>query len=177
MITPDNYVVKKSNILDRNRFPTCPNIIKSPTQESDGYKTRPYGDIQKQISTQTKKIVLDIERGGTKEEMVEATVASVQKLSDEHILELAEYAVKIEEHYGKPMDIERAVEDGELFILQARPITTLGEDTRQIFEKAYTRDTTLIIQQAWYNGFLTGILDIETKEPPYQVPVVYYMHD
>jgi pyruvate,water dikinase len=123
MITPDNYVVKKC----RDKDLPCP--------------------IVKQISNQIKKIVLDIEKGGTREEAIEETVASAQKLSDEHILQLAESAIKIEEHYGKPMDIERAVEDGELFILQARPITTL-EQQREIFEKAYTRDTTLIIQQA-----------------------------
>jgi pyruvate,water dikinase len=41
------------------------------------------------------------------------------------ILELARWAVRIEEHYGKPMDIEWAKdgETGELFVLQARPET------------------------------------------------------
>jgi pyruvate,water dikinase len=77
-------------------------------------------------------------------------------LSDKHILQLVEYAKEIEEHYGKPMDIERAIEDGELFILQARPITTLEKNTKELFEKAYTRDTTLIIQQARNDGFLRG---------------------
>jgi pyruvate,water dikinase len=41
------------------------------------------------------------------------------------ILELARWAVRIEKHYGKPMDIEWAKdgETGELFVLQARPET------------------------------------------------------
>ena len=45
---------------------------------------------------------------------------------DEHeILKLAQWAVAIEEHYGRPMDIEWAKdgETGELFIVQARPET------------------------------------------------------
>ncbi|HEY5897467.1 MAG TPA: phosphoenolpyruvate synthase, partial [Burkholderiales bacterium] len=46
-------------------------------------------------------------------------------LKDEEILELARYAVAIERHYGRPMDIEwgRDGNDGKLYILQARPET------------------------------------------------------
>jgi pyruvate,water dikinase len=46
-------------------------------------------------------------------------------LNDEEILELARYAMIIEEHYGRPMDIEwgRDGLDGRLYILQARPET------------------------------------------------------
>jgi pyruvate,water dikinase len=41
------------------------------------------------------------------------------------VLELARYAVKIEKHYGRPMDIEWGKDglDGKLYILQARPET------------------------------------------------------
>ena len=46
-------------------------------------------------------------------------------LSDDEVTELARHAVKIEEHYGRPMDIEWARDgvDGKLYILQARPET------------------------------------------------------
>ena len=46
-------------------------------------------------------------------------------LADEEILKLAEWAKTIEEHYGKPMDIEWAKdgETGELAVVQARPET------------------------------------------------------
>ncbi|MEW5892063.1 MAG: phosphoenolpyruvate synthase [Pseudomonadota bacterium] len=46
-------------------------------------------------------------------------------LSEAEILELARYAVSIERHYGRPMDIEwgRDGIDGKLYILQARPET------------------------------------------------------
>lgn len=46
-------------------------------------------------------------------------------LSDDEILRLARWAVVIERHYGKPMDMEWAKdgESGELFIVQARPET------------------------------------------------------
>jgi len=46
-------------------------------------------------------------------------------LSDEEILELARYAVAIERHYGRPMDIEWGKDgaDGQIYVLQARPET------------------------------------------------------
>ncbi len=46
-------------------------------------------------------------------------------LDDDELLELARYALIIEEHYGRPMDIEwgRDGIDGKLYILQARPET------------------------------------------------------
>ena len=46
-------------------------------------------------------------------------------LKDDEILELARYAVAIERHYGRPMDIEwgRDGLDGRLYVLQARPET------------------------------------------------------
>src|ERR1041384_784947 len=45
-------------------------------------------------------------------------------LSDDETLELARYAVAIERHYGRPMDIEWGKDgDGRLYVLQARPET------------------------------------------------------
>ena len=46
-------------------------------------------------------------------------------LSDQHVEELARYAMIIEEHYGRPMDIEWVLDgtDHKLYIVQARPET------------------------------------------------------
>ncbi len=46
-------------------------------------------------------------------------------LDDEQVEELARFGIAIEDHYGRPMDIEWALdgEDGQLYILQARPET------------------------------------------------------
>jgi pyruvate,water dikinase len=50
-------------------------------------------------------------------------------LSEEDVLELARYAVRIERHYGRPMDIEWGKDgiDGRLYILQARPETVKSQ--------------------------------------------------
>jgi len=49
-----------------------------------------------------------------------------QKLTDEEIMQLAKIALKIEEHYGKPQDTEFAIEGGKVYLVQSRPVTTLG---------------------------------------------------
>ena len=43
------------------------------------------------------------------------------------ILDLARLALSVEAHYGSPQDMEFAIEDGELFMVQSRPITTLDD--------------------------------------------------
>ncbi|MDQ5848874.1 MAG: phosphoenolpyruvate synthase, partial [Pseudomonadota bacterium] len=50
---------------------------------------------------------------------------SAFSLKDNEVLELARYAVAIEKHYGRPMDIEWAKDggDGRIYVLQARPET------------------------------------------------------
>ncbi|MDR1229290.1 MAG: phosphoenolpyruvate synthase [Azoarcus sp.] len=58
-------------------------------------------------------------------------------LTDEDVLELARYAVIIERHYGRPMDIEwgKDGEDGKLYILQARPETVKSQSSGLVMEK------------------------------------------
>jgi pyruvate,water dikinase len=55
-------------------------------------------------------------------------------LSDDEITELARTAVTIENHYGRPMDIEWGKDgtDGKLYILQARPETVQSQSGRTI---------------------------------------------
>ncbi len=53
-------------------------------------------------------------------------------LTDDEVIELARYAVIIEKHYGRPMDIEWGKDgrDGKLYILQARPETVKSQQRR-----------------------------------------------
>lgn len=58
-------------------------------------------------------------------------------LSDEQVIELARYAVTIEEHYGRPMDIEWALDgnDNHLYIVQARPETVESLTNQNVIER------------------------------------------
>ena len=58
-------------------------------------------------------------------------------LSDADVIELARYALIIEEHYGRPMDIEwgKDGQDGKLYILQARPETVKSQSVGKIEQR------------------------------------------
>jgi len=58
-------------------------------------------------------------------------------LSDEDVIELARFALRIEEHYQRPMDIEWAKDgaDGKLYILQARPETVKSRKSSEVQER------------------------------------------
>ena len=70
-----------------------------------------------------------------------------QVLTDEQIIEVAKIGAKIEEHYGWPQDIEWAydADDGKLYIVQSRPITTLKEETTAA-EAAETEEAEVILK-------------------------------
>jgi len=58
-------------------------------------------------------------------------------ISDEDVTELARIAMRIETHYGRPMDIEwgRDADDGRLYVLQARPETVRSQHSGTSVER------------------------------------------
>ncbi|MCW2813896.1 MAG: ppsA 1 [Nocardioides sp.] len=83
---------------------------------------------------------------------VEPAQSRVLSLTDEEVTELAAHALVIEEHYGRPMDIEwgRDGVDGLIYILQARPETVQSRRTgaleRFSIEKSATKDATVLVE-------------------------------
>ena len=65
--------------------------------------------------------------GKTVKDSIPEELTDRQKLPDEKIIELAKLCVKIEEHFKKPQDIEWAMEQNHLYIVQSRPITTIAK--------------------------------------------------
>ncbi|MBI5462125.1 MAG: phosphoenolpyruvate synthase [Gammaproteobacteria bacterium] len=86
-----------------------------------------------------KMIYRDNSDGGSPVETVE--VASAERLrfalDDAELVELARHAMTIEEHYGRPMDIEWARDgvDGKLYIVQARPETVKSRASSQVLQR------------------------------------------
>ena len=77
--------------------------------------------------TADKEVMTVYTESGTEERPVPEAQRRQPVLDDEAAAELARYGVRIDDHYGSPQDIEWALSKGELFILQARPITALTE--------------------------------------------------
>lgn len=80
-----------------------------------------------------------------------------QALTDKQIIELSDLIIKIEKHYGFPVDVEWALEKGKFYITQSRPITTLSiraiDNSFKQLKKFLTRDAPLIaMEHWWYKG-------------------------
>src|SRR2546423_2120195 len=80
--------------------------------------------IDKKISTK-KLAIYALKDGGTKEKEIDLEQQNSQALTDEQILQLERMGRKIEEHFGRPHDIEWCLVDDTFYIVQSRPITTL----------------------------------------------------
>ncbi len=55
-------------------------------------------------------------------------------LDGHELKNLANYANKIEEHYKWPQDIEWAIEGGQVYIVQSRPVTTVEKEIKEVRE-------------------------------------------
>ncbi len=92
--------------------------------------------VHREITEKRVKLVHRPE-GGVVEVPVPAEEASLPSLTDEQVLELADYAVRIETHYGRHMDIEWGLDGptNRLFILQARPETSWSRRSERPLEE------------------------------------------
>jgi len=95
-ITPDSYVIEKE----------------------------PRRIINKSINVQTKLLIRN-GSGGNRWKTLLKEKGEKQTLFDYEIFELADLIIKLENHYGFPVDVEWAREKDRFYIVQSRPITTL----------------------------------------------------
>ena len=78
--------------------------------------------VHERIVRQTMHVVRAAD-GSTREEPLDPERGSRPTLTAEQVRMLSEIGARIQEHYGRPMDIEWAYADGAFHILQARPVT------------------------------------------------------
>jgi pyruvate, water dikinase len=80
---------------------------------------------------------------------VPAELRNRYSLTDADVEQLARYAVIIEDHYGRPMDIEWGKDgtDGELYILQARPETVKSQSKGQAEQRYKLKGTGTVLAE------------------------------
>lgn len=96
--------------------------------------------IRRSLGSKQQRMVFDVQRSAGRSTRIEPVPVADQSrfsLNDEDVLQLARYAVSIEKHYGRPMDIEWGKDgiDGKLYILQARPETVKSNASSSATEK------------------------------------------
>jgi pyruvate, water dikinase len=93
-VTPDHYVLKRDGTVKRARVAVQPFAI------------------------------VPLDAGGTEERALTEDEGGAQKLDEDQLRALARIGDDLEQRLGGPQDIEWALESGEIFVLQARPVTT-----------------------------------------------------
>ncbi|MEM3797405.1 MAG: phosphoenolpyruvate synthase [Candidatus Bathyarchaeia archaeon] len=96
--------------------------------------------IEKRVATKKVMYTRDSATGKTIHIEVPIEKQNQPCLTDEEVLKLAELAIKIEQYYGKPQDIEWAVDNHltfpeNIFILQSRPETVWSTKATELSEK------------------------------------------
>jgi len=124
-VNPDEFYVYKPNL----------------SQSKPAILRRVVGDkAEKIIFSETKdKLVETV--------AVDAAERSQFSLNDDDIVELAQLVVKIERHYGRPMDVEWGKDgiDGHIYILQARPETVQSRKSSQVIHQFQLREQGSVI--------------------------------
>src|SRR3982751_3852472 len=105
--------------------------------------------VRRALGSQLQKMVFSATRSaGKSTKIVDVPEAERNRfsLSDADILELSRYAVAIERHYGRPMDIEWGKDgnDGKLYILHARP-ETVKSRKREVEERFALKGSSRIV--------------------------------
>ena len=135
-VTPDNYQVDKKNNEIIN------------------------------VTISDKKVMYTNDEDGTSVKVeVPEDKRKERVLSDEELIELTEMGKRVQAHYGEPMDTEWAFEKDMLFLLQARPITTLGDTVEDAGDEASDLGDVLVRGLGASPGMASGkvkiVLDID----------------
>ena len=81
--------------------------------------------VQRNIATKDIMHVKDPKTGKTIQTKVPDDMKDKPVLTDDEVMKLTELGEIVENHYGIPQDVEWAIADGEIYMLQSRPITTI----------------------------------------------------
>ena len=126
-----NPVNKKENEMQINASFGLGESVVSGRVTADSYIIDKSGNIiEVNIGSKETQIIYGDKE--TVEVSVNSDKRKTRALNDREILELMKCGLEIEKHYGMPMDIEWAIKNDIVYILQARAITTLKNSKNDI---------------------------------------------
>ncbi|MEL7155406.1 MAG: putative PEP-binding protein, partial [Actinomycetota bacterium] len=101
-------------------------VVVAGTVEPDTYRVGRANLSLRELRMGHKELQIRSGPDGDQVEPLHGEAAWRRVLDDDEIVELARVGMSVEDHYGAPQDIEWCYAGSELFIVQARPITTIG---------------------------------------------------
>ncbi len=123
VIFSSNPVKENNNVVIEAVFGLGEGIVSGKIKPDNYEVTRELEITNKEIAYKKMAITRN-SQGDNQEVHLNEDKGRQQVLTESQVKQLANIALKIETHYGMPQDIEFAIESGEIFIVQSRPITT-----------------------------------------------------
>lgn len=136
-----NPVNKKEDEMQINASFGLGESVVSGRVTADSYIVDKSGNIV-EIHIGSKETQIIYGDQGTMEVAVSADKRKNRALNDRELSMLITYGLEIEKHYGVPMDIEWAIQNDVVYILQARAITTLKNAVNTIAEDHFVEKYT-----------------------------------
>ena len=132
----------------------------------DNYQVDKKGNEIINVTISDKKVMYTNDESGTSVKVdVPEELRNERVLSDDELIQLTEMGKRVQAHYGEPMDTEWAFENGQLFLLQARPITTLGDTVEEAGDESVETGEVLVRGLGASPGMASGkvkiVLDID----------------
>jgi len=98
-------------------------LVAGKTESDTLYIDRDELSLTEQVCCSKESMIVASEDGGLKKQTIPPQLRDLLSLPGEKAIELAEIALKIEDHFGKPQDIEWAIDKkGKCWIIQSRPL-------------------------------------------------------
>lgn len=121
--------------------------VVSGTVTPDTCRFDKINDEVKSYKINTKKTMFtkNQETGETVQIDVPEDKKDARVLTDSDLEQLTQLGRRIQKHYGAPMDTEWGIENNKVYMLQARPITTLGNITEEKSSSSYDEEEREII--------------------------------
>ncbi len=160
VIFSKNPSYKEDNIIMEAVFGLGEGIVSGKITPDTYIISKDLEILNKKISD--KKIAITRDSGGNSE-IIRLTeeISKKQVLKEHEIRILSEIALKLEDHYQKPQDIEFAIEDEEIYIVQTRPITTIKKRIeKENIEKTEIKGTIILEGLAASPGIASGKIRI-----------------
>jgi len=151
-----NPATGEDNIMIESTWGLGETLVSGEIQPDNFIVSKDGKLLSKFIGTKDKMRIRDVATDRTVVLPVTPEKQKQQTLSEDEILTLAKYGIKLEQHYGKPQDIEFAIEKGRIYIVQTRAITTLGKH----FEKEEVAGEPILKGLGSSPGIATGIVRI-----------------
>lgn len=127
--------------------------------------------VERKLGTKERKLVYKKNGSGTEQQRVRKDDQVRFVLSDDEVLTLARWGCIIEEHYGRPMDIEWA-KDGisdELFIVQARPETVHSQKDSALLKTYVLEEEGKLLLKGEAVGTKIGQGEVNVIEHPTEI--------